>query len=117
MDPGARTPEELERLFEDAFVVRDRGALRALFEARALLVAEGGAGRVRGSEEIANSASALWERDYTYLADPRQVLQAHDVALVLAERCINVVRRGPGGRWRYAISVLEFDKRDAKEQR
>ena len=38
MRPGARTPEELETLFEDAFVVRDRDALAQLFEDGAVLV-------------------------------------------------------------------------------
>jgi len=105
---GARNPEELERLFEDAFVVRDRGALVPLFEERAVLVSKGGAGEARGSAQIAYSAAALWEHDYTYLADPRRVLQAHDVALVLASQGINVVRRGSDGGWRYAISLLEI---------
>ncbi len=35
MTPGARTPEELDALLEDAFVLRDPGALASLFEARA----------------------------------------------------------------------------------
>ena len=37
MRPGARTPEELETLFEDAFVVRDRDAIAELFEDGGLL--------------------------------------------------------------------------------
>jgi len=44
MRPGARTPEELDALLEDAFVVRDRRALAALFEGDALLV-DAAAGR------------------------------------------------------------------------
>jgi hypothetical protein len=107
---GARTPEELEALFEDAFVLRDPGALAPLFEARALLVAAGITGEVRGSREIARSASALWAHDYTYLADPRRVVQAHDVALVLAAQGTNVARRSADGAWRYAISLLSIDQ-------
>jgi hypothetical protein len=107
---GARTPEELEALFEDAFVLRDPGALAPLFEARALLVAAGVTGEVRGSREIARSASALWAHDYTYLADARHVVQAHDVALVLAAQGTNVARRAADGAWRYAISLLSIDQ-------
>jgi hypothetical protein len=107
---GARTPEELEALLEDAFVLRDRGAVAVLFEARALLVAGGGAGEFRGSEEIADSVTALWAGDFTYVADLRRVVQAHDLALVLAKQGTSVVRRGDDGAWRYAISLLAIDQ-------
>ena len=109
MGQGAHTPEELDALFEDAFVLRDSGALASLFEARALLVAGGVTGEVRGSEEIALLASALWSRDFTYVADPRRVVQTHDIALVLAAQGTSVVRRGADGAWRYAISLLAID--------
>lgn len=111
MTQGARTPEELDTLLEDAFVLCDLGALASLFEARALLVAGGVKGEVRGSEEIAQSASALWSRDFTYVADPRRVVQAHDLALILATQGTSVVRRGADGAWRYAISLLAIDQR------
>lgn len=106
MIQAARTPEELEALFEDAFVLRDPEAVVPLFEERALLVVGGSAGEARGNEGIALSAAALWARDYTYVADTRRVVQAHDVALVLAAQGTNVVRRGVDGAWRYAISLL-----------
>ena len=115
MRQGARTPEELEALFEDAFVLRDPAAVAPLFEARALLVGGGVIGEVRGSRKIARSAPALWAGNFTYLADPRRVIQAHDVALVLAAAGTNVVRRGADGEWRYAISLLSIDQ--TKEQR
>ena len=115
MTQGARTPEELDTLFEDAFVLRDRGALASLFEARALLIAGGVTGEVRGSEEIALSASALWSRDFIYVADSRRVVQAHDIALVLATQGTSVVRRGADGAWRYAISLLAIDQRTEEE--
>jgi uncharacterized protein DUF4440 len=116
MRPGARTPEELETLFEDAFVVRDRDALAQLFEEEAVLVAGGGLKQARGGEEIARFATSMWNRDYTYLADPKWILQARDTALVVADRGINVVRRGSDGRWRYAISFLDTDKTTTKEE-
>jgi hypothetical protein len=107
---GARTPEELEALLEDAFVLRDPGAVAPLFEAGALLVAGGVTGELRGSEEIALSVPALWSRDFTYVADPRRVVQARDLALVLAIQGTSVVRRGADGAWRYAISLLSIDQ-------
>lgn len=115
MNPAARTPEELDALLEDAFVLRDAGAFASLFEARALLVAGDGAGAVRGSKEIALLAAVLWSGDFTYLADPRRVVQAHDLALVLATHGTSVVRRGPDGTWRYAISLLAIDQQTNEE--
>ncbi len=115
MNPSARTPEELDALLEDAFVLRDPGALASLFEARALLVAGDGAGGVRGSEEIALLAPVLWSGDFTYLADPRRVVQAHDIALVRATHGTSVVRRGPDGAWRYAIALLAIDQKTKEE--
>ena len=103
---GASTPEELETLFEDAFVIRDREALALLFEEQAVLVAGATAAEARG-EQIARIVAAMWDSEFTYLADPRRVLQARDTALVLTERGINVVRRGSDRRWRYAISLLD----------
>ncbi len=117
MRPGARTPEELETLFEDAFVIRDREALGQLFENGAVLVAADGPQTARGGDEIARLATAMWTRNRTYVADPRRVLQARDTALVVAERGINVVCRGSDGAWRYAISVLAFDHTTAGEER
>ena len=109
MPVGARTPEELETLFEDAFLLRDDQALAELFEAGAVLVIDGGTQEARGGVEIARLAAEMWRRDRMYLADPGRVLQVHDTALVLARGGINVVRRGEDGAWRYAISLLQFD--------
>jgi ketosteroid isomerase-like protein len=106
MRRGAHTPEELESLFEDAFVIRDRGALAELFEDGAVLVPYDGEQEARGGEEIALFATAMWDNDHTYVADPQRVLQARDTALVVAEHSIHVMRRGSSGEWRYAISLL-----------
>ena len=103
-------------LFEDAFVVRDREAVAALFEDGAVLVMGDSPAHARGGEEIARIATEMWARDRTYLADPRQVLQARDTALVVTEHGINVVRRGGDGTWRYAISLLDFDT-DKRQER
>jgi hypothetical protein len=110
MEAGAHTPEELETLLEDAFVLHDRQALAQLFHPGAMLVAGRRPPEARGRWQIARVAAQLWDLDRSYLADPRRVLQIHDTALVLADRAINVVRRGDDGFWRYAISLLDLDK-------
>lgn len=110
---GARTPEELETLFEDAFVLRDHEAVAQLFEAGAVLVASGGLQEARGREEIARVATEMWGLERMYVADPRWVLQVGDTALVLAGRAINVVRRGDNGSWRYAIAFLDLQETPA----
>jgi hypothetical protein len=113
---GPRNPEELEALLEDAFVLRDAGAVAPLFEERALLVVDGVGGEARGSEEIARAASGLWSRDYSYVADPRRVAQAHDIALVLATEATSVVRRGTDGLWRYAISLVSINRKPKEDK-
>ena len=106
MKSRAQTPEELETLLEDAFVVRDRQAFASLFENGAVLGAA--AGEARGGAQIARLAAALWDRDLSYVADPQRVLQARDMALVVARQGLSVVRRRGDGRWLYAISLLDM---------
>jgi hypothetical protein len=115
MRPGARTPEELEALFEDAFVTRDAEALSGMFAEAAVLALGGGRDVARGPEEIARLARRLWEGDRTYVAEPRRVMHARETALVLADRAINVVRRGSDGTWRYSIALLSLDTTPTKE--
>ena len=117
MTQGARTPEELEALFEDAFVTRDAEALSGMFAEGAVLAAGEGPDAARGSEEIGRLATALWDADRTYVAEPRRVVQARDTALVLADGAINVVRRGSDGAWRYTIALLSLDPTPTKEER
>jgi len=116
MKPGARTPEELETLFEDAFVVRDREAVANLFEDGAVLVADDEPQEARGGQEIARFATAMWDRDRTYVSDPRRVLQARDTALLVAKGGINVVRRGSDGAWRFVISLLSLGDTTASKE-
>ncbi len=117
MRPGARTPEELETLLEDAFVIRDREALAQLFEDGAVLVADHEGREARGGDEIARLAREMWAHDHTYLADPRRVLQARTTGLVLTRHGINVVCRGTDGAWRYAIALLSRDGATTEEDR
>ena len=116
MKREARTPEELETLLEDAFVIRDGEALIELFEDGAVLVGDD-VPEARGQEEIWRFASALWDRDHTYVADPQRILQARNTALVVADGGINVARRGSDGGWRYAIALLSLDRLARKGDR
>src|SRR6188472_1099003 len=72
MEPGARTPEELETLFEDAFVTRDAAALQAMFADGGVLLAGSAEREVRGAAAIGRCATALWEHDDTYVAARRR---------------------------------------------
>ena len=106
MTTAARTPEELDALLEDAFVLHDRDACRALFADGAVLE-HGGRAAARGGEAITRAIAELWARDRTYVSAPRRVLQARDMALVVCDAAVHVARREPDRTWRVAISLLE----------
>ena len=116
MKPGARTPEELESLLEDAFVTRDAEALCEMFEEGAVLISGTARQEARGREEIGRLAEALWEGDRTYVAEPQQVVQARRTALVLGSGGVSVVRRGHDGGWRYAIALLSQQQATTTEE-
>ncbi|MCB0195476.1 MAG: hypothetical protein KDJ65_26240 [Anaerolineae bacterium] len=102
MSIGARTPEELETLFEDTLMLGDHQALAALFEDGAVLVVDDERS-ARGGEAIARLALVTWAGEHTYIADSQLVVQARDIALIVSERGINVLCRDSDGIWRYAI--------------
>jgi hypothetical protein len=106
MTTGARTPEELETLLEDAFISRDRAGFRALFDDGAVL-APAGAAEARGADAIARAGAALWAAGRTYVAGGARVLQARATALVVAPAGIHVAHRAGDGTWRVAISLLD----------
>ncbi len=115
MSTGARTPEELEALFEDAFVTRDAQALSTMFAEGAVLALQAHANAARGVAEIGRLAAALWAADRTYVAAPQRVVQARDIALVVADNAINVARRASDGAWVYAIALLSLDASTTQE--
>ena len=115
MRPRARTPDELDALLEDAFVLRDRRALAALFESDAL-VCDATAGQARGACEIAGWATETWKRGVTYVAAEPRVLQAGRTARVLSPDGIAVARRHDHRVWRYAIALVSVDHTTAKEE-
>jgi hypothetical protein len=112
---GARTPEELETLLEDAFVTRDRDELGALFTDGAVLASRSGGREARGGEAIGQAVADLWDREGTYVAGPHRVLQARGLALVVADAGIHVVRRCDDGAWRAAISLLDLVESTERE--
>ena len=109
MTHGARIPEELDTLLEDAFVARDVSGLRALFDRQAVLTEAGGL-EARGAEEIARVAGELWAAERTYVAGPRRVVRARGTALVVSATGIHVLRRGRDRAWRSAISFLSLSQ-------
>jgi hypothetical protein len=92
-------------LFEDALLIRDPEALADLFAEGALLTTSDNRS-ARGGEAIARLALATSKGDDSYVADPQRIVQARDIALIVAERGANVLCRGPDGFWRYAIVLL-----------
>jgi hypothetical protein len=106
---GARSPEELEVLLEDAFGTRDPRAVAEMFAEGGVLVDGDTPHEARGFPQIARLAEELWRRERTYLAGPRRVVQARDTAVVLGSHGVNVLRRGRDGAWRYAIALLSLD--------
>jgi quercetin dioxygenase-like cupin family protein len=112
---GARTPEELETLFEDALLLRDRQVLTALFESGATLVM-GDDQPIRGGEAIARAALASRNGIGAYVAEPRRVLLARDSALVVTDRGVNVMQRGDDGAWRYAIVLHAVEESNGREK-
>lgn len=110
MTSGARTPEQLDTLLEDAFVVRDGAVLARLFDDGAVFADAGGGPVARGGEAICHAVEELWAAGGTYVAGPRRVLQARNTALVLGDGAIHVARRGADGAWRAAIALLPIQR-------
>jgi ketosteroid isomerase-like protein len=118
----ARAPEELSTQLEDAFILRQPGALAELFDVQAVPCPPDCDVDVRGSEAIASFAAKQWAAERRYLAQIRRVVQAGDTAALLLDwsltpagpspmggehgRGVEVLRRGSDGAWRYLISLL-----------
>jgi hypothetical protein len=105
MQTGARTPEELETLLEDAFVMRDHRAVAGLFEQHAVL-SSGDTVAARGRPLIMQVAQAMLAREQLFLAVPAHVLQIRGTALIAGPSATSVAHRTREGAWRYAITRL-----------
>jgi uncharacterized protein (TIGR02246 family) len=115
----ARTPEEMPRLWAEAFIAGDLNALLALYEADAILVPQPGEA-VAGIEAIREALSAFLALQPTFNLEVRKVLQTDDIALSFADWTLrgtgpdgeaiemagqtsDVQRRQPDGTWRFVI--------------
>ena len=113
--PLATTPEELEAMLEDAFIVKDAVAAAELFEEAALLVDGCTSFEARGRTGITQAITYLWD-DWTYVADSNRVLQADDLAVSFGES-VNVLRRRSDGVWRLVIAMLRNDQKEETHDR
>jgi hypothetical protein len=102
---GAHTPEELETLLEDAFLMRDRRGIAELFERGAVLSGDD-ATVAHGRSEILHAAAALWARERPYVAAPLHVLQTCRTALIAGRHATSVAHRSEEGLWRFEITLL-----------
>lgn len=98
---GGQTPEELETLLEDALLLRDGKAVTELFDGGGVLVIGERIWHMR------EHAERLVSHDSSYLAEPRQIIQSQDIALLLGDGVINVAHRGSDASWRYRIAVIQ----------
>jgi len=105
---AARSPEELERLFEDAWLMRDEELLAALVADGGVLAADTGQG------PLLAGARRLWRARRAYVGTGVDVVRSRDLALVAAPAATHVARRGPDGAWRLAIALLH-DTADTSE--
>ena len=105
MTRGAASPEELETLLEDAFLIHDQQALNELFAGHAVLSFADNRLDAHGRSDIAHRIAAIWDQGGGYLSHAPRVVQTGPTALVLAGPAVHVVRRSGGG-WRYLISWL-----------
>jgi hypothetical protein len=117
MQAGARTPEELETLLEDAFLMHDRCALSGLFENGAVLAGRDGSQVAHGLVQIVEAATIGWAREELYLGAPLRVLQTRNTALITGTCAISVARRSGDGAWRYSIALLHSQPQPQRSTR
>jgi hypothetical protein len=110
MSAGGYSPEELEALIEDAFVLRDGMAFASLFEDGGVLLT-GGACELRGREAIAQSVGSVWLSLDVYFTSSHRCLSNRDSALLTGDGVIAVARRCADRYWRLALVATEPHKR------
>lgn len=118
--PG-RTPEETDRLVEQAISERDIQALLDLFEPEAVFVDPASGAELRGHDQIRNAVAGMLQSSPRIEGGgPPKVWISGDVALVLSRwsmeglgpeggsfrqsgTATDVMRRQADGTWRYVI--------------
>ncbi len=116
----ARTPEELPRLFAEAFSAHDLDAAVALYEPGATLIPLPGQ-VVTGTEAIREALSATLALEPKFDLEFNHAFEAGDIALVFSDwtlsttdpngnavgemegRTTDVARRQPDGSWLFVI--------------
>jgi hypothetical protein len=112
MSAGASTPEELDRLFEDACLLGDADAGAALFRADGVLVSVAHRQDVRGRRAIAALVTERHRRGDIWVAEPGLLVQAGRTSLLVSDTGLSVARRTSSGQWRYAIAVQDLPAND-----
>jgi hypothetical protein len=106
MPAGARCPEELEEMLEDACLLKDASLLPSLFDIDAVLVARG-TSQVRGRPAIAKVIiEHLWDGG-SYVGAPQLVMQSGQLALIISDAATSVARRSLDG-WHYVFSRFDL---------
>ena len=122
----ATTPEQIHRLFEEAFNAGDIDGLMALFEPDAALVPQPGS-VAHGTEEVREALGRYLALEGRIALDTRLVVKVGDLAylsnawsldgtgpdgqpLTLGATTAEVARRQPDGTWRYVIDNAWGDR-------
>lgn len=108
MERGARSPDELETMLEDAFVIQRHEDVANLFDPAAVLAVRcsDSSPEVCGRAAIGALAASLWDRGATFIADSGRTVYGRRRALVVGPGLTAVLHRGPGGTWRFEIALL-----------
>ena len=115
----AQTPEQVHRLFQEAFNAGDAEALMALYEPEAVLVVQSGQ-TVAGADQVREALGGFLALKGTITLTTKDVVQGGDLALMAGRWSLSgtgpdgqpvtlggvtaeVVRRGADGGWRYVL--------------
>jgi uncharacterized protein (TIGR02246 family) len=126
----ATTPEEIHRLFEDAFNAGDIDGLMALYEPDAAVIPQPGS-VVHGTEQVRAGLQAFLALQGRITLDTKLVVTVGDLAflsntwsltgtgpdgkpLTMGATTAEVVRRQADGTWRYVIDNVWGDQGAAR---
>jgi len=115
---AAKTPEDIDRLFGESVNAGDAAAVAALYEDHGVLVFQGTT--FEGPEQIRGFLEGMIAAKAKITMNVKHVVRAGDVAVLSNDwsmtvtgpdgkpeassgKAIEVVRRQPGGSWKYVI--------------
>jgi hypothetical protein len=108
MPVGASTPEELDRLFEDACLLGDADGAATLFQTHGVLVSVTRREEGRGRSAIAGLIDERHQRGDIWVAEPGVLVQAGRTSLLASTTGLSVARRTSAGHWRYVIAIQDL---------